>query len=171
MKQARTFLAALALGASLASGFLFANELAQPEGKVLLTVDGSIDRVNSPDGIQFDLAMLDALENVEFETTTVWTDGPQVFRGVPLSVLLDAVGVSSGTIVATALNDYQIEWQVSDAIESGAVIATRRNGQALEVRDKGPLWIVFPYDSDPKFRTETVYAYSIWQLVKISVLE
>jgi hypothetical protein len=171
MKQIRTFLVVLALGTSVAAGLLVADELGQPEGTVLLTVDGSIDIANSPEGLQFDLAMLDALENAEFETTTVWTDGPQVFRGVPISVLLDAVGVSSGTMIATALNDYQITWQVSDALESGAVIATRRNGRALEVRDKGPLWIVFPYDSDPKFRSETVYAHSIWQLAKISILE
>lgn len=171
MKQVRTFLVSLALVTTLGAGFLNADELGQPEGTVLLTVDGAIDFANSPEGLQFDLAMLDALENIEFETTTVWTDGPQVFRGVPISVLLEAVGVSSGTMIATALNEYQIEWQVSEAHESGAVIATRRNGQTMSVRDKGPLWIVFPYDSDPEFRKEAVYAHSIWQLAKISILE
>lgn len=171
MKQARTLLVSLALVTTLGAGILNADGLGQPEGTVLLTVDGAIDFADSPEGLQLDLAMLDSLENVEFETTTVWTDGPQVFRGVPISVLLDAVGASSGTMTMTALNDYSVEWQVSEAYESGAVIATRRNGQTMSVRDKGPLWIVFPYDSDPKFRTEAVYAHSVWQLHKISILE
>ena len=39
----------------------------------------------------------------------------------------------------------------------------------MSVREKGPLWIVYPYDSNIAFQTETIYARSIWQLDRISI--
>jgi hypothetical protein len=41
------------------------------------------------------------------------------------------------------------------------------NGAPLSRREKGPYWLVYPYDSDPIFQSETVYTRSIWQLVSI----
>jgi hypothetical protein len=32
------------------------------------------------------------------------------------------------------------------------------------VRDKGPLWLVYPYDSVSAYQTEVIYARSIWQV-------
>ena len=49
------------------------------------------------------------------------------------------------------------------------MIAYERNGAVMSVRDKGPLWIVYPYDSNPDYQTEEIYARSIWQLEKITV--
>jgi hypothetical protein len=37
------------------------------------------------------------------------------------------------------------------------------------VRDKGPLFIVYPYDSDPQLATQTFYGRSAWQLAKLIV--
>ncbi|WP_252928140.1 hypothetical protein [Paracoccus sp. 08] len=34
----------------------------------------------------------------------------------------------------------------------------------ISVRDKGPLWIVYPYDADRQYQTEVIYSRSIWQL-------
>jgi hypothetical protein len=50
------------------------------------------------------------------------------------------------------------------------MIAFRMNGAPMSVRDKGPLWIVYPYDSDPRFQTEIIYSRSIWQLDRLEVL-
>ena len=50
------------------------------------------------------------------------------------------------------------------------IIATRINGKPFTIKEKGPLWVVFPYDRGPEFRTETNYAVSVWQLTEISVL-
>jgi hypothetical protein len=37
----------------------------------------------------------------------------------------------------------------------------------MTVREKGPLWIVYPYDKNEKFQTEEIYARSVWSLWKI----
>ena len=49
------------------------------------------------------------------------------------------------------------------------LIAYKRNGQAMSVRDKGPIWIVFPFDSHERFRTDTMKSYSIWNLNRLDV--
>jgi hypothetical protein len=54
-----------------------ANELPAPEGEVVLTVSGDLASTNDGDAAVFDMAMLEAIGTTEFETTTIWTDGPQ----------------------------------------------------------------------------------------------
>ncbi|MDE9450231.1 molybdopterin-dependent oxidoreductase [Aliiroseovarius sp. Z3] len=120
---------------------------------------------------EFDMPALEAMEAQEFETTTIWTEGLQTFTGVSLAALLDDFGVTEGAIKATAINDYAVEIPVDDAIEGGPIIAYRLNGDPMSVRDKGPLWVVYPYDSDKAYQTEIIYSRSIWQLDRIDVIE
>ena len=113
--------------------------------------------------------MLEALAHEEFETTTIWTEGLQHFAGVPLKLLLDTLGVSEGELSATAINDYAISLPVSEALIEGPLIAYERNGRPMSVRDKGPLWLVYPYDHNREFQTKVIYSRSIWQLDRIAV--
>lgn len=119
----------------------------------------------------FDRATLQALGTTTIETTTIWTEGPQVFEGVSLARLAQEIGVQDGTILATAINDYTVEIPLSDAVENGPIIAMTMNGAEMSVRDKGPLWIVYPYDADADYRTEVIYSRSIWQLDRIELVQ
>lgn len=161
------FLAAIGLGNARAQA---TPPLPAPEGPVLLTVSGQIAAANTPEGTaRFDLAMLESLGIQLIRTTTIWTDGPQVFAGVPLHAVLDRLGVTEGVLDVRAINDYATEVPVTDAVPGGAIIAFRRNGKAMPVRDRGPLWLIYPFDDSPTWRTETVYGRSVWQLEKIHV--
>lgn len=146
-----------------------ADSLEMPTGDVVLSVTGNIAATNSGDAALFDEEMLRALGETSFETTTIWTEGVQTFTGVSLKDLLDALGVEEGTLEAKALNDYAVEVPVSDAVEGGPIIAYARNGAAMSIRDKGPLWIVYPFDADDAYASETIYSRSIWQLDRIDV--
>jgi hypothetical protein len=145
-------------------------EIAQPSENVVLTISGQIAMKNVGDTAQFDMQMLEDLPRVSFATTTIWTDGVQEFEGVELSVIADLVGFSGDTLRASAVNDYNIDIPVSDAAPGRALIAYKRNGTPMPLRDKGPLWIVFPFDSSSEFQSETIYSRSIWQLNRIAVL-
>lgn len=153
------------------AGVSAAGELPVPRGEILLTVSGNIGVTNAEGSAVFDAEMLAALGEDVITTTTIWTDGVQEFRGVSLAALVKSLGVTSGTLTATAINDYIVEIPVSDAIEGGPILAYENNGQAMSVRDKGPLWLVYPYDSDKAYQTEVIYSRSIWQLVKIVFAE
>ncbi|MBE9638998.1 molybdopterin-dependent oxidoreductase [Salipiger mangrovisoli] len=143
--------------------------LEKPEGAVLLTVSGAVPVTNSPEGAAFDLHMLEALGTTSFTTNTIWTEGPQRFTGVSLHDLITALQVTEGKLRAVAINEYSAEIPLDDAVSEGPIIAWARNGSLMSVRDKGPLWIVYPYDDHPEYRSEIIFARSIWQLNRIVV--
>lgn len=145
-------------------------DLRLPDGPVLLRVSGDIAVTNAGDEAHFDWQMLEDLGFETISTRTVWTNGLQEFTGVPLVRLLMALGVSgAGEMTARAVNDYHIDIPFSDAVEGGPIIAMLRNGEPMSLRDKGPLWVIYPYDSDPAYRNQVIYARSIWQLLSIEV--
>ena len=121
--------------------------------------------------MEFDIEALQELGGATIQTSTIWTEGVQSFTGVPMKTLVAEFGLTSGSLRASAINDYAIDFPVEDAMKDGPMIAYHRNGKPMTVRDKGPLWIVFPFDSDPKFQTEVVHARSIWQLDRIEILD
>lgn len=161
-------LAAIAL-AALSPLRLAAANLAAPTGEAILVVSGQIAATNVGDTAQFDQAMLEQLGAVTIETTTIWTEGPQTFTGVPLARLLSEVGASGGTVNAIAINDYAVDIPSEDWVETGPIVSYLHNGDAMSVRDKGPLWIIYPYDSNADYQTEVIYSRSIWQLDRIVV--
>jgi len=105
----------------------------------------------------------------EFETETIWTEGKQTFKGVTLKTILDSLDIQGGELTAIAVNDYSVTIPVSDAVDDGPVIAYLQNGEPMSRRDKGPLWIVYPYDKVRAYKTETIYSRSIWQLDRLVV--
>ncbi|MBK0398346.1 oxidoreductase [Limibaculum sp. M0105] len=158
----------------LAIGFganAFSEPLRAPEGSVLLTVEGAISNTNADGAARFDRAMLEALPVTEFETTTIWTEAKHRFTGVALGDVLAAVGARGDAIKAVALNDYSITMPLTEAREDGPIVAYLMDGEAMSSRGKGPLWIIFPFDDRPEFRTERSYSLSIWQLARIIVTE
>ena len=49
------------------------------------------------------------------------------------------------------------------------MLALKRNGAYMPVRDKGPLFIVYPYDSSPELKHQKYYSRSAWQVAKMIV--
>lgn len=160
-------LCGLALSASLAQ----AEALPMPEGPVVLTISGAISETNVEETAQFDIAMLKELEARDVETKTIWTEGSHVFTGISLSTLLEHVGAEEGTIRATAINDYTVEIPTSDGIEDGPIVAYEMDGNAMSRREKGPLWVLYPFDANAEYRTEVIYSRSIWQLDRMEIVE
>lgn len=166
-----------ALGACLAvflplAGPASSEDLPPPDGETILTVSGAIGRTNREGVASFDRAMLEALGETGFTTSTIWTDRAHRFTGVSLARLLEAVDAwGATTLSATAINDYAVSIPVSDAVEGGPVVVYAIDGAPMSVRDKGPLWLLYPFDDVPDYRNEVIYARSIWQLDRIVVHE
>lgn len=146
-----------------------AQALSVPTDRPVLTVSGQIGLSNQGGRAVWDMAMLEALPQHSFTTLTPWTHQPVRFSGPLLRDLLSAVRASGTQIRATALNDYRITIPLSDAQRFDVIVATRMNGQAMPVRTKGPLFIVYPFDSLPELRSTTFYERSIWQLKAIEI--
>lgn len=148
-----------------------ASDLAAPTGEVMLTVSGNVETTNVDGTAQLDLDMLEAMDTTTIETSTIWTEGMQTFEGVSLAALVEALGITGETLRATAINDYEIEIPMTDAVEGGPIVAYRQNGDTMSLRDKGPLWIIYPYDADADYQTEVIYSRSIWQMDRIEAVD
>jgi hypothetical protein len=133
----------------------------------ILTVDGDL-----PGGARdFTLAEFEALGIVPLRTTTPWSRGPQQFSGVPLATVLQAVGRADATALrAEALNRYSVGLSAADAFAHGALLATRLAGEPMRVRDRGPIWLVYPWSEHPELDRPELHERSIWQLRRLTLL-
>ena len=141
--------------------------LPKPEGKVVLTMSGLIKETNGDGVAEFDIAMLEALGMKSFTTTTPWFSGAVTFEGVRMAALLDRIGATGTTLTARALNDYSTDIPVEDFRKYEVLLALKRDGAYMPVKDKGPLFIVYPYDSDPELKHQRFYSRSAWQVARM----
>lgn len=167
-RQISVFTATLA---ALAVQFGPALALDKPTGDVVLTVTGAIDDTNSASGAEFDMAMLEKLPGRTATLETPWTQGKVTFSGPFMAELMKAVGAHGKTLRVSALNDYTVEVPLLDATDLKTILATRMNDEPMSVRDKGPLFIIYPFDLDPSLYNEKYFSRSVWQIKSIEVIE
>lgn len=162
-------LSVISIAAALGGPRVAQAELDKPSGNVILVVAGRIGETNIGDEAHFDFDMLMALGTEELRTTTPFEEGEQSFEGIRVEALLQRVEASGNTLVATALDGYTVEIPIKDMVDYPVLMATKRNGQKMGVRNKGPIWIVYPIDQFPELVGEKYSARSVWQLNRIEV--
>ncbi|MFN3832683.1 MAG: molybdopterin-dependent oxidoreductase [Allorhizobium sp.] len=161
----KSIIAALLASALTATAAL---ALDTPTGPVVLTVKGAISNTNAGDTAQFDLAMLEKLKGRKGEMETPWTEGKVTFEGPLLREVLAAAGATGANLKVRALNDYAADVPADDA-KLDTILATKLNGKAMSIRDKGPLMLVYPFDLDAGLYNEKYFSRSVWQIKEIEV--
>lgn len=136
---------------------------------VVLTIEGEIDRSRYPNGAHLDRAALLALGTEKLATETHFTKGMQRFEGIRLRKLLDAVGAKGKVLTTTALDGYSVDIPIEDADRFQVFLALKWNGAVMRVRNKGPIWIIYPITEFPEVNTEIFSARSVWQLKTLTV--
>lgn len=119
------------------------------------------------------------------ETNTPWTNGAKLrYRGASLKQVLAKHGLSEAKIIeGFALDDYQAQLEMkeidvydpiiateigcSDADRSSAVCATGQEFRPLTDADRGPYYVVWPYDRLPKASGPGDNSRWIWFLVAL----
>lgn len=122
--------------------------------------------------IELSLADLDRLPQHSFTTSTQWTEGKIKFSGPALKDvlgLLAPIDADEETVRLVAANYYEVELDQTLLELDVPIVSTRMNDETFGTREKGPLWVVFPYDADEAYRREGVYAASVWHLIEIQV--
>jgi hypothetical protein len=156
--------------AALCSGYAaFAGSLPAPQERVILEVTGKISNTNAGNRAQFDLPMLESVGISRRQTATAWTEGQPVFEGVLMRDLLNKVGAAGEKVTVVALNDYKVDIPMSDFKNFPVILAYRMDGQALRVKDKGPLWIIYPADEFPELNNKQTQNKWVWQVKEIQI--
>jgi hypothetical protein len=159
----------LCLSATVSPGAGSSPPLAHPQGTVILTITGRIGRTNAPGRAELDVAALERLGARTLQTSTPWTDGQPIFKGVLGRDLLDLVEANGRTVRAIALNDYVYDIPISDFENYPVLLAYEMNGRPLKARDKGPIWIVFPLDQFEELRDRLTERKMVWQLTQLRI--
>ncbi len=165
----RKLISALSIAAAIVLAASPGHALDAPKGPVILTIRGNVGSPNVDGTAQFDQAMLEALSGRRATMETPWTEGKTEFAGPYLRSVLEAAGATGHTLVVKALNDYFAEVPAEDAASLDTILATRMNGKAMSVRDKGPLFLIYPFDLDKALYNERYFSRSVWQIKEIEV--
>jgi len=137
---------------------------AEVSEKIILTVTGK----PASNTVQFSDAALAKLPQKSMTVQTPWYPAPKKFEGPLLRDVLKLAGIHSGQIRLIALNDYTISIPVSDAFEYDVIIARQLDGKPMSVREKGPLFIVYPFHEHEELRKTDYYRRCSWQLRSIT---
>lgn len=161
----------LAVPVSLALGLLSSSACALDArvGKVVLTISGNVGQPNAEAKADFDMAMLEKLPQHTLTMATPWYPAPKTFTGPLLRDVLAAAGAKGALLRAGALNDYKTEIPADDADRYDMIVARLLDGKPMLTREKGPLFIVYPFDSHPELRSARFYGRSAWQLRTLEV--
>ena len=140
--------------------------LPAPTGEVLLTIRGA-GRPNVGPDVQVDL---EGIESVGTSTMIIhepFLNAELEMTGVLIEDLLAVADVDpDAELVWTALDDYQVRFSGRESGAESAYLATRVNGEPIEVADGGPIRVVFPEPDGTLARDSNQW---IWSLYLIEV--
>jgi hypothetical protein len=173
----RRRVAVLAVSAALAAPVVWARDpaggpvapLRRPDGPPMLTIAGRIGATNQGETAIFDRSMLEEIGIDGFVTATPWYDGRTRFEGVPMARLMQAVRANGSLVTAIALNDYSTDIPMTDFALFGVLLAMRRDGRPMRANDKGPLFIIYPFDSRAELQSRTYYSRSAWSVAQLII--
>jgi hypothetical protein len=144
-------------------------DFSAPKGNVVLKISGDFSQKNTADELWLDSAQIEKLPQIIVNTTTQWTKGESEFKGPLIRDLLSAIGSKASLISATAINEYKNDIPIADINKFNVILAMQKDGEVLSIREKGPLWIIYPWSSHEGLKNDRYYSRSIWQLVKINL--
>jgi hypothetical protein len=155
---------AAALAGLLALAVPAAARDAGPDGPVVLTVTGVVDRANRPPMDPFEDILFNVLNESfdqafaftradlsdmpQFEVTAEYEGwpGPVTVGGPRLLDVLTKAGARGDRVVVQAVDGYTVEFETEE-VTRDFVLALQMEGEPLDFGGRGPVWLVFPPDS------------------------
>ena len=142
-------------------------KLQKPVGEVILEVGGNLAKTNVDEQAHFDRAMIEALPQEKIITSNHVIDKATTYTGPKLESLLAYLGAKGDKVKVTALDDYTSELSRADIKKFGVILATLENGKQLTLDDRGPFFVVFPFNDYKELQHDLYYNMSVWQVMLI----
>jgi hypothetical protein len=141
---------------------LYVNQAAAASNNIILSVSSKLGP-----SVELDDAALAKLPQQKMRIPTPWFSTEQTFEGPLLRDVLKLANIKNGNIKLVALNDYEISIPVVDAFQYEVIVARKRNDKLMTIRDKGPLFIMYPFQNHAELRITEYFRRCSWQLRKI----
>lgn len=102
---------------------------------------------------------------------TPWYKEPIKAKGISFKAVLEKAGVKpTDKLTMIAWDKYTTEVPASDAFSFNTMLATHINGQKLTLKDKGPLFHLYPFDDNKMLAEKQEYSNkSVWAIKEIRV--
>ena len=164
----------------LTAGWIAASLAGLPAGAAAQTAEKNSQAAEEPillvrgaitggQEMHFTREQFEAIGVSALTTRTPWNQDPVEFSGVKLSAFLNHVGATKARLLrVTALNDYVTTIPVED-VAYDPILATRRDGQVMTIRQKGPIFIIYPFDQDKSLNNELYFSRCAWQVKSIEI--
>lgn len=118
----------------------------------------------------FTLEEILAMPQTTIVTKNDYVDEATTFQGPSLRSVLEAMDIAQdATLKMVALNDFSSEVPAADAFAYDVILAVMLNGETMPIRDKGPIWVIYPMDGNPELHDDIYNDRLVWQLKSISV--
>lgn len=118
--------------------------------------------------LELSLEDLAALPQTTIVTGNEFTDGEVAYTGPLARTVLETLDLDDVEALRfTAANDYAIEIPTRDFDDYDAILAMQADGKPLSRRDKGPLWLMYPFSDHAELRQGGYVNRLIWQLIRI----
>lgn len=140
--------------------------LAAAAGEVVL-------KVRTAEGERaYTIEALQELKTDVLRTSTPWTTTEHVYAGVWLRDLVADAGISpDARLRLEALNGYRVVEDLGFLLESGGFLAFQRGAHPMSVREKGPVWLLYPFSERPQLNERNVRMAAVWMLHLIEEVE
>jgi len=139
--------------------YLFASE------RTLLEINASSEGINK----KYTLEALLTLPQYDVQTKLPWTQEAHIYSGPYLKDVLQSAKVEGGQLTLEALDYYSVSLDFQKIAKFNPILALKKDGKALTIRSKGPIWLILPIDDYPQLNAAIYNDYMVWHLVKISV--
>jgi hypothetical protein len=118
--------------------------------------------------VSLSLADLESLPLHRVTTATFWPDDDGTYEGPLMADVLRRAGIDGAAALRlTARDGFSQVIPRQDWMRWPLLLATRRDGKPMSIRQKGPLRVIYPRDSDKEL-TDPVYRLRwVWLLKSI----
>ncbi len=118
----------------------------------------------------FTLEEMLAMPQTTVVTKNNYVDEVTTFQGPSLRSVLEEMDVApNATLKMVALNDFSSDIPAADAFSYEVILAVLLNGDTMSVREKGPIWVIYPMDGNPELEDDIYNGRLVWQLKSITV--
>jgi hypothetical protein len=121
--------------------------------------------------LDLSLEALAALPQKTVVTENEFANGKIAYRGPLVRDVLAQLGLDGVQQVRLiAANDYFVDIPTEDFRAYNAILAMEADGKPLSRRDKGPLWLMYPFSDHAELNDSIYMRRLIWQVVRIEAL-
>nr|WP_181725001.1 molybdopterin-dependent oxidoreductase [Vibrio paracholerae] len=110
------------------------------------------------------------LPEVSFTTELPWIHGARRFTGFKVSDLLEYLQQDQvNSVTFMALNNYAANISIEDIQQYEPIVAYYMDGNEMQIRHKGPFWLVYNLNKNPKLKNSVYYTHMVWQISQILI--